>query len=154
MATRGSISIRNADGSYTGIYTHWDGYLDHNGKILRKHYTSEDKIRQLLALGDISVLGPEIGEQHPFDAPSPYDQPNAYRDYKRRYGRWCKAYMRDRGETGCEAKTHGTLAELLDQIGQEYDYVWEGDHWTVRFDDSEGKFITMARAYRLQKQAA
>lgn len=115
MATRSSISIRNADGSYTGIYCHWDGYLSNNGRILCEHYTNEDKIRELMALGDISVLGEEIGEQHPFDGPCMFSDPNAYNAYKAKFGSWCKAYRRDRGEPDCEARTLPTLEALLDQ---------------------------------------
>ena len=84
MATRSSISIRNEDGTYTGIYAHWDGYLSNNGRILEQHYTNEEKIRQLMALGSLSSLRPEIGERQDFNQPTSKD--------------WCLAYGRDRGE--------------------------------------------------------
>lgn len=151
MATRSSISIRNADGSYTGIYCHWDGYLSNNGRILEEHYADEAKIRQLMALGDISSLAPEIGEKHPFDGPSIMNEA-AYQAYQDSYGTWCKAYGRDRGETDCEARTHGTLEDLLGQIGQEYDYVWEGNGWHVRSYRTNGEFVTLAEARRLEAE--
>jgi len=58
MATRSTIAIRNADNTVTAIYCHWDGYLSYNGKILFENYNTEEKVRELIALGDLSVLGP------------------------------------------------------------------------------------------------
>ena len=68
----------------TSIYTHWDGQPAHHGPILKRHYADEEAVRGLLALGDLSVLAPEPGEQQDFDSP---DHPC-----------WCLAYGRDRGE--------------------------------------------------------
>jgi hypothetical protein len=153
MATRSSISIRNADGSYTGIYCHWDGYLSNNGRILAEHYTDEAKIHQLMALGSISSLGAEIGDEHPFDAPSIMDR-EAYQDYQDRYGHMTTAYGRDRGEKNTGAYTRNTLAELMNAIGQEYDYVWEGNGWHVRSYRNDGEFVTLAEAHRIEARDA
>lgn len=60
MSTRSNIAIKNADGSVTSIYCHWDGYPTNNGRILLEHYKDEGKVRQLVALGSISSLGPSI----------------------------------------------------------------------------------------------
>ena len=67
MATRSRIGILNDDGTVDSIYCHWDGYLSHNGKILFEHYTDPAVVQELIALGDISSLGIDIGEKHPFD---------------------------------------------------------------------------------------
>ena len=56
MATRSRIAIENQDGTVTSIYCHFDGYVEGNGKTLQNHYTNRDKVEQLIALGDISVL--------------------------------------------------------------------------------------------------
>ena len=69
MATRSMIGVRRPDGKVEAIYCHWDGYLDHNGRILLHHYTDLEKVKALIALGDLSSLGPEIGEEHDFDGP-------------------------------------------------------------------------------------
>jgi hypothetical protein len=37
-------------------------------KILNENYTTEDKVRELIGLGDLSILGPEIGEQQDFNS--------------------------------------------------------------------------------------
>ena len=41
MGTRSTIAIQKLDGSVEQIYCHWDGYLDHNGTILKTEYRME-----------------------------------------------------------------------------------------------------------------
>lgn len=95
MATRCFIGMRNPDGTTTSIYCHHDGYPEHVGNILVHHYTNPDKIRELLALGAISILGPRIGEAH------------AWSDNDAWHKRgWCHAYIRDRGDHGFPGRTH------------------------------------------------
>lgn len=148
MATRSSISIRNEDGSYTGIYCHWDGYLSNNGRILEQHYADETKIRQLMALGHISSLAPEIGEQHPFD--NPHRWGTAEHDaWDTLHKDLCTAYGRDRGEPRQEAVTKHTILDLMGKLGQEYDYLWFDGCWHVRFHASNDRFVTMDEARRL-----
>lgn len=88
MSTRSTIGILEPNGSVTYIYCHRDGYVSHHGPILRDHYTTEEKVRALIALGDISTLGEALGEKHDFD-----QRPNGV----------CTAYGRDRGEPDTEA---------------------------------------------------
>ena len=119
MGTRSTIAIQNADGTVTGIYCHWDGYLSHNGQILQDHYTDEAKVRELIALGDISSLGETIGVKTDFD--------NGAKGQ-------CLAYGRDRGEKNVDAATFASHAELVENYGQEYDYLFTpGKGWTVRY---------------------
>ena len=73
MSTRSRIGIEFENGTVASIYCHWDGYPDNNGVILLEHYQDVEKIKQLIELGDISSLAPEIGEKHDFNA---YDEHN------------------------------------------------------------------------------
>jgi hypothetical protein len=116
MGTRARIAIENADGSFTSIYTHWDGYVGHHGPILFNHYSKTPLVRKLIALGDLSVLGPRIGRKHKFNS-----DPE---------GTVCTAYGRDRGETECAAVTSPDLAALgalTQETGGEWLYVWRLD---------------------------
>ena len=121
MGTRSTIAKENADGTITSIYCHWDGYPEGVGQTLADHYTDPTKIDQLLALGDISILDNEIGEQHDFD---------------NRTEGWTLAYGRDRGETGIYALPHmdvdGWKAIRRDS-GCEYGYLWMNGTtvWTI-----------------------
>ena len=72
MATRSLIGIKLKDNIVKTIYCHWDGYPEHNGKLLIDNYSTPTEIFNLMELGDLSSL-----------AESP-DQ--------------CKAYHRDRNE--------------------------------------------------------
>lgn len=150
MATRSSISIRNADGSYTGIYCQYDGYLSGVGHTLEQHYTDEDRIRQLMALGNLSSLGAEIGERHEFDNPHRYSDPG-YQEWQNRYGNWCTAYGRDRGERNQAARRRATLVALLSELSQEYDYLWDEGRWKVRCHATDNVFVDIDDARRLQQ---
>lgn len=94
------------------IYTHWDGYPSHHGPLLLGYWDTAEKVRDLIALGDLSILNKELGQAHDFDAP--------YDDLESRD--WCKAYGRDRGEKLTEADVHG-MDEWPD-CGQEYEYLF------------------------------
>ena len=120
MATRSRIGYQYEDGSIKSIYCHFDGYPSYVGKMLEEHYSNPQKIRELIELGDISQLKPEIGEKQDFNNPTSKD--------------WCLAYGRDRGEEGCEAERHHSLFYFL-QHGKgscaEYCYLWDGVGWNI-----------------------
>lgn len=112
MSTRSYI-VRKADRGYEGAYCHWDGYPEHNGAILLEHYSHPEKLAKLISLGDMSLLGPNIGKKHSFD-----DRPDGVTTY----------YGRDRGESGVEPRHYQTLKELLSSLvesGCEYVYVYD-----------------------------
>jgi hypothetical protein len=110
MGTRSTIAIENADGTVTGIYCHWDGYLSHNGQILNEFYTTEAQVRELIALGDLSILGETIGVKTDFNNGAEGQ---------------CLAYGRDRGETGIEARSAHNWRQFRAEYGQEYDYLFQ-----------------------------
>lgn len=75
MSTRSYICKENPDGSYFGIYCHYDGYPEYNGAILAEYYSTREKVEELLQLGDISSLHEDIappeGVQHSWESPCP-----------------------------------------------------------------------------------
>lgn len=145
MSTRSDIIVELNNGKWHRIYCHSDGYLSHNGRILFDHYTDQKHVEELVALGDLSSLGKEIGEKHPFDGPAFFlpggDSllPNpAYEEFKKRYGDWCRAYGRDRGQASCE----GTIGDTIQAVWPEADcwteftYVWTEGQWFVADPDT------------------
>ena len=56
MATRGRVGLELADGSVLSIYSHWDNFPEHNGRILRTHYNTREKVSSLIDGGDVSCL--------------------------------------------------------------------------------------------------
>jgi len=124
MGTRSSIAIKTEDG-IKAIYCHWDGYVDHNGRILKEFYNTTDKVNELIALGDLSSLRQEPGEAHDFDRG---DDSLGLTD------NWCMAYGRDRGEKDTDAVVHEDVQAWVEaRAGSwcEYFYLWDGRDWLV-----------------------
>ena len=128
MGTRSRIGVMHGD-NVKSVYCHWDGYLEHNGEILLKHYDSA-KANQLVALGDLSSLRANIGEKHAF---SQFELPaEEVEAFKALTENWCTFYGRDRGEKGVEFKVAQTFDEFMDQCdnsGAEYYYIMKDGVW-------------------------
>lgn len=123
MATRSTIALEFADGTVGQVYCHWDGYLQHNGKILLNHYSNPFILRDLIDLGDISSLGNTIGVKHPFDNPASFGTPE-YEAYKDQYGDMTTFYMRDRNEQDCGARYFKDFADYeANHQYEEYSYI-------------------------------
>lgn len=60
MATRSTIALEYADGTVGQIYCHWDGYLEHNGRVLLEQYKDPFKVRNMLDRGDMSSLDSDV----------------------------------------------------------------------------------------------
>lgn len=67
MSTSSNIGIINDDRSVDIIYCHGDGYIRHQKPILLEIYNTEEKVRELINLGDISCLGRHIISEGPHD---------------------------------------------------------------------------------------
>ena len=130
MGTRSMIAIQNPySKDVRAVYCHWDGYLEHNGSILNKHYAASPKVNNLIALGDLSSLRPEIGEKHAF---SQLDLCEADREaYEAQHGNSCTFYGRDRGETGVEFKVFKSLAEATDY------YTWSEYFYCFKYSKAD-----------------
>jgi len=137
MGTRSVIGVMHGT-NCKAVYCHWDGYLSHNGRILQDYYDSS-KANHLVALGDLSSLRPNIGEQHPF---SKYEinekSPNidaliALYEEAESKG-WCTFYGRDRGESNADFKTltdWEKFVEYFHGCGAEYGYINDNGVWYV-----------------------
>lgn len=123
MGTRSAIGVMHGDKAKV-VYCHWDGYLDHNGRILLDHYDSS-KANYLVALGGISSLDKNIeipeGVEHTFDRPA--EGITVF-------------YDRDRGEKGNEFQVCFSDAEMYEKFDWcEYFYIMRNGVWYV----SEGQ---------------
>lgn len=112
MATRSRIAIENEDGTVSSVYSHWDGYPSHNGRILFTHYQDRAKLQKLIDLGSLSSLHEEVdipeGVDHSFD--------NQVRGITVFYGR-------DRGEKDVQAIRHSNREEFLRSDVEEWGYL-------------------------------
>ena len=117
MATRSNIAMKTKEGKIVSVYCHWDGYVANNGKILLENYTDIDKIEALVALGSISSLGQDIGEQVDFDNRDTHTETGTI------------AYHRDRGEQLSIQEYDDIPSWIADM--EEYAYLWNGEDWLV-----------------------
>jgi hypothetical protein len=117
MATRSNIAMKTKEGKIVSVYCHWDGYVANNGKILLENYADVDKIEALVALGSISSLGEQIGEQQDFD------------DRSTQKDNWTLFYSRDRGEQLSIQEYDDIPSWIADM--EEYAYLWNGQEWLV-----------------------
>jgi hypothetical protein len=135
MATRSAIVRKTENGSYVGIYCHWDGYPSNNGKILLNSYKTNEKIDSLIALGDISSLNEFVNpdaSRETAKADSPYRKVDLTKphSYDNAYNDTVIAYHRDRGENFNQTKGE-SLIDVLSKIDHEYAYVWIDGKWEV-----------------------
>ena len=123
MSTRSGIAISH-NGVIKAIYCHSDGYLEYNGAILNEFYRDSVKVNYLIAQGDMSSLGLEIGTKIDFNDRMEYDKST-------NFAKQCRFYGRDRDEDGCEFKTFNSRQEFIDGIDGEYFYLMEDNVWYV-----------------------
>ena len=146
MATRSTIALEFADGTIGQVYCHWDGYLAHNGKMLMEYYSNPFILRDLIDLGSLSSLRPQIGTKHPF---SMFEANMTQDEYANLYRDMCTFYGRDRGEGEYQA-TYFTDYEhfLVDGQAEEYDYILRNVNgvatWFV--SDHDGDFVKLESA--------
>lgn len=130
MSTRSFIAKQIDEDKYLTIYCHGDGYPSHNGALLIDHYNSEEKVDELLKLGDLSHLEKNINLD-----PS---KPHGF-DYDKRQDDVVVAYGRDRGDTGTEADIY-SLAELDDPNNwTDYVYIFNKENGWKYFKSGHSK---------------
>ena len=134
MATRSAIGMVEQNGNVLSIYCHWDGYPEHNGMLLCKHWDDVYFVEQLMQLGNLSCLGSEIGERQNFDQPTDSN--------------WCLAYGRDRGERDSLAKSYGSASEFIREAagdyGADYIYLFQDNQWRCwNYDGKEYNLYSM-----------
>jgi len=122
MSTRSSIAIKHGS-VVKAVYCHYDGYVRYVGRLLNQHYQASPKVNNLIALGDISTLGVDIGEKHDFDYRADYDKDG--------FSPECTFYTRDRGED-TQFSTHMSEREWISEFTScDYFYLYDSGVWYV-----------------------
>lgn len=124
MSTRSKIGILRKDGSVDHVYSHWDGYPEHNGVVLIENYNSINKINELIKNGDMSILA-----EHIYPVP---DKAHSFDHEEGRQDDVCLFYNRDRGEDW--KHTNPRTSKSLDRFIQdcklsdcEFAYLYDED---------------------------
>jgi hypothetical protein len=130
MSTRSDIIVQRRNGKFARVYCHWDGYLEHNGKLLHENYNTQQLVEKLVAPGDMSSLGTKCTKPrgHTFDKPV-----NGFTVY----------YGRDRGERDTASRVFDSLAEAwpCEDTWTEFTYVWLDGQWWVGDADEGGQAL-------------
>ena len=103
MGTRSRVGVMHGD-IVKSVYCHYDGYLEHTGRILLERYNSA-KANELVALGDNSGVQETVGEMN---------------------------FYKDRGETDVEWAVAHSFEEFLGQVEGccgEYYYIMRDGVW-------------------------
>lgn len=116
MSTHAAIIVPHPEGGWQGIYVHSDGYLEHTGRLIARHYQDGDSARAIVALGDLSALGERLEPKGPHSYFKP--EPGT-----------TVAYHRDRGED-LVIRKGPTVEHLVAQFeANGHIYVWNGAGW-------------------------
>ena len=118
-------------------------------QILFENYRDPFKLSELIDLGSVSSLKPEIGTVHPFSA---FDANMNGPEYDRLYGNMTTFYGRDRGESDTQANYFKDIKDYNENVyGEEYDYILcqRSGHpqWFVRYHATEGNWIPIEHAF-------
>ena len=151
MATRSTIALEFADGTVQQVYCHWDGYLEHNGQILLKHYSNPFILRDLIDLGAISSLGEKVGTKHPF---SKFECKDGEYD-EAAYEGMTTFYARDRGEDLVKHTFKNFEDYRANAQFEEYNYILRRDgQWYVEFYGEFDGLLTEAIEQETAEEAA
>ena len=116
--TSAGIGMKMPDGSIKAVRLNSDGYPGHTGAILAGWYKSEDRVKALLDLGELSCLGERLDS----------DDPNR--------GDLTIAYGRDAGEEAMfPAQTFASVDDYYhngeSRMSADYLYLYEDGRWLV-----------------------
>jgi hypothetical protein len=121
MATRSRCGLELKDGSIISIYSHWDGYPEWAGRILRTHYNTREKVEELIDGGDVSCLWTDERWDNSAD------------------GSYGPQYYSQRGED-CPPRLDKNIGEYLCD-GEEYAYLFRNGEWVCynmnQFEDDK-----------------
>lgn len=130
MSTRSYIGIAKF-GRVEYVYCHSDGYPSYNGVLLQTHYTDENKIQELMNMGDLSCLGANPISNEDWnkltDLEKSEDLEDGARKYPLSYNNW-----RDEG-TKSNTVTLGEYLTKDEQSWIEYRYLFIDGRW-ICFD--------------------
>ena len=120
MSTRSRIGLMLHDGTIKQIYCHNDGEIGDVGYTLFNNYNKESIVKELINLGNLSVLGDRLHTDEPHSFQSPVEGVTI-------------AYSRDRGEDEQEPQIV-SLDEWMSESytnSIEYYYLYSGGKWEV-----------------------
>jgi len=144
MGTTCAVIVKISAHRHKVITVNWDGYPEHAGATLLKHYATKPAILKLLKLGHLSTLHASTNKprNHTFERP---------------VAGHCVAYGRDRGQSNQEADTFITVLKKensavfrhmikLYSRTRNYVYYWAPESgWSVYINSEELPLSTVVK---------
>jgi len=122
MSTPSSIALHKSDGTVKQVYCNYDGYIKNGvGEMLKKYYKTEEKIEDLMNMGNISGLGKSI------------ECPEGHSFHNRLPG-YSVFYIRDRSESFQSEgynkfESEQDYKDFIAQDLQDFNYYFDGEVW-------------------------
>lgn len=150
VGTRSDIIVHRTDGTWARVTCHYDGYPTRTGAMLFDEYTTQTKAEALVALGNISTLGADIGEKTAFKFAGKAANDKGHLTpefiaFLAKRDAQCIAYRRDRGDSDAGPVTGKTLDEVWadPKLGASFVYVWAdfdgaGPLWHISPPSNQG----------------
>jgi hypothetical protein len=116
MSTRALVGILN-ENMVTYIYNHFDGYPECLGKTLVENYRTREIVEELLSFGDASYIEESANKS--------------------------EFYMRDKGETDCEARVVGAQEYIEKEWFCDFKYLFNGEWLVMEENDKNFKPVML-----------
>ena len=128
MSTNSSIAIKKKSGEIDAIYSHWDGYIEHNGAILYKYYKNVNKVKKLISRGNVSSLDINV------DPPKGRENKHTYRNPIKGVTIFQKRELQHGDEAN--HRTYDSIERYMEFECQGYDYLFDetSNEWLVSID--------------------
>lgn len=147
MGTRSRIGMVQEDGTVKSVYCQWDGSPKHNGIILKECFTDVNRVKELIALGDLYNLRPNLypdpigGYTKTLSLTKGWDIVPAYGEHthiKPQVG-VIVAYHRDCGEL-MRFRCDNSVDDYIKSDLEEYGYLFKDGRWYL-VDNGELKAL-------------
>ena len=116
MASRAKVFRFSAPDTIEIAYNHYDGYPDGLGSTLRKHYTDNTKVADLIGGGNWSGISDEDGEVE---------------------------YYNEKPDIISDKNMDELLFKLADEVmSVGYAYMWDGEKWFDYTPKNKESFVT------------
>ena len=129
MSTRGSIGMRQPNGTIRAVYIHHDAYVAGRGAILGGWYETLELVKELLDLDDLSSLGTTLADTVAYHRARGKDMRIA------RHYRDIDAYRRN-GKS---------------DFGTDYLYLYDGNRWLVYGIPGEQDWVKLNVTVNMEK---
>jgi len=133
MGTRSRIGYELADHTVVSVYCHWDGYVEHNGKVLVEHYQNREDVQDLIDGGSMSSLRTR----------GTWELTNTLRDERGEYITDCEGNIMSENDRAPQPLYHSERGDEVEVLhtsfdefasgnlgGEEYVYLFDlNDNW-------------------------